>query len=82
VIRRTVLLSMWNARRTAQKYNPQITQISLRQGSGVTPSRETVSHLHTWLIKDFAIQSNHGSPELRSTGEAEVSSAGEQLTEE
>jgi hypothetical protein len=46
------------------------------------PSRETVSHLHTWLIKDFAIQSNHGSPELRSTGEAEESSAGEQLTEE
>ena len=38
--------------------------------------------LHTWLSQDFAFQSDHCSTELGSTGEAEVSSAGEQLTKE
>ena len=49
---------------------------------GVTPIRESVVGLHTWLSEDFAFQSAHGSTELRPTGEAEVSSAGEQLTKE
>ena len=50
--------------------------------NGVTPIHETVVRLHTWLTKDFAFQSNHRSTELRPAGEAEVSSAGEQLTKE
>jgi hypothetical protein len=49
---------------------------------GVTPTRETVRSLHTRFTKDFAFQSNHGSAEWSVTGEAEVSSAGEQLTKE
>ena len=65
----------------AQNY-PQITQKQLGSKEPKTPVRETVSDLHTQLTKDFAFQSNHCSPELRATGEAEVSSAGEQLTKE
>ena len=49
---------------------------------GVTPVRETVRNLHTGFTKDFALQNNHCSTELRPAGEAEVSSAGEQLTKE
>ena len=49
---------------------------------GVTPIVETVVSLHTWFTKDLPFQSDHCCPELRSTGEAEVSSAGEQLTKE
>ena len=55
--------------------------MSVKRG-GVTPIDETVARLHTGLIKDFALQRDHGSTELRPTGEAEVSSAGEQLTKE
>jgi hypothetical protein len=46
------------------------------------PIGETVVSLHTWLFQDFPFQSDHCSTELRPTGEAEVSSAGEQLTKE
>jgi hypothetical protein len=49
---------------------------------GVTPIVETVVSLHTRLSEQFAFQRDHCSAELRPTGEAEVSSAGEQLTKE
>ena len=53
-----------------------------KDGPGVTPISETVVRLHTELTRDNAFQSDHRSTELGSTGEAEVSSAGEQLTKE
>jgi hypothetical protein len=62
------------------KADPPITQIT--QINGVTPSGETVLNCHNLLRKDFCFQVNGCASQSLAIGEAEVSSAGEQLTKE
>ena len=67
-------------RKRRHKNHPQITQITQR--NGVPPSGETVRNCNSLLSQSFSFHSLYYGPQSPAIGEAEVSSAGEQLTKE